>query len=476
MSITTERLFDKFAKDIGHIEPKQTINYKDSLRGDQGDAFDAIKIFIDQPTGGMFLLDGFAGTGKTYLMNVVIQYIGDVTKREILVTAPTHKAVKVIRQHVHDSRVDFATVHSALGLKEHIDGHGKISFVKDKYAKCKLDKIQFLIVDETSMLADELYEEIKMYASRGLKVLFVGDSLQIPPVNKPDSIPFDRDYRREDGIGHTKMETIIRQDAGNPIIDHSFKIREKIYRPCPVPIKEPVKNNQGSITFIPAAVKDDYIKDEILPEYSKDEFQQDNDHIKILAWRNKTVDKYNKMIRQYIYGQEALAKYLPGERLIAMEPLVEDKQVLIHNSEEMEILDYTLEEWDEDGQKFKYYNTHVNVLRDDEGYSEWIVKLIHEDSEKDYNDLLKLQSQYAKSLAPGSFQARSAWIDFFTFKRTFFWVRYSYAITCHKSQGSTYNIAVVMEDDIDVNHDTYEKNRILYTACTRPRRDLVVIY
>jgi len=455
---------------------KQAINYKDGLKGDQPDAFDAIKIFVDQPVGGMFLLDGYAGTGKTYLMNVVIQYIGDVTKRTVLVTAPTHKAVKVIRQHVHDSRVDFSTVHSALGLKEHIDGHGIISFVKDKYAKCKLDRIQFLIVDETSMLADELYKEIQIYASRGLKVLFVGDSLQIPPVNKPDSIPFDRDYRREDGIDYIKMEAIIRQDAGNPIIDYSFKIREMIHRPTPVPIKKSNTTKQGSVQFVPRSYKDSFIITEILPEYTSEEFIRDNDHVKILAWRNKTVEKYNTMIRRYIYEQNALAKYLPGERLIAMEPLMEGDMVMIHNSEEMEIMDYIIETWDEDGQLFKYYNTRVNIFRDNKGWTEWMVRLIHEDSEKEYNDLLKLQADYAKSLQPGSYQARSAWIDFYAFKRVFFWVRYSYSITCHKSQGSTYEIAVVMEDDIETNRNTYEKNRILYTACTRPRRDLIVIY
>jgi exodeoxyribonuclease-5 len=401
----------------------------------------------------MFLLDGFAGTGKTYLMNVVINYINDVSKRQVLVTAPTHKAVKVIRNHVQDSRVDFATVHSALGLKEHIDGHGRITFVKDKYEPCKLDRYQFLIVDETSMLADELYDEIQIYASRGLKVLFVGDSLQIPPVSKPDSIPFDRDYRKEDGIGYAKMERIIRQDAGNPIIEYSAKIREFIYRPTPVPIKEPKETKQGSIVFIPAAVGDDYIKEHILPEYKSPEFQTDNDHIKILAWRNKTVDKFNNLIRSYIYEQEDLAKILPGERLIAMEPLLEEKQVVIHNSEEMEVLDFTLEEFQVfEDESLKYYNTHVNVMRDLNPYTEFYVKIIHEDSEKRYNDLLALQA------------------------KEFFAVRYSYAITCHKSQGSTYNIAVVREDDVEANRNTYEKNRILYTACTRPRRDLVVIY
>jgi hypothetical protein len=250
-----------------------------------------------------------------------------------------------------------------------------------------------------------------------------------------------------------------------------------IYRPDPVPIKKGDMTEQGSVQFVPRSYKDSFIIKEILPEYTSEEFKNDNDHVKILAWRNKTVDTYNTMIRNYIHQQKDLAKYLPGERLIAMEPLMDDeKHVLIHNSEEMEILDYEIKDWDEGGKMFKYYNAHVSVFREDEGWSEFMIKLIHEDSEKDYNNILKRQANYADSLQSGSFLARSAWMDFYEFKRTFFWVRYSYAVTCHKSQGSTYNIAVVMEDDIEMNRNTYEKNRILYTACTRPRRDLIIIY
>jgi len=169
-------------------------NYKQGLLGDQAEAFDAIKFFIDSSQRGMFLLDGFAGTGKSYLTDLIIKYVQENSHRPIIVTAPTHKAVKVIRNFI-GSKVEFATVHSALGLREEIDGFGKQKFVRDKYEPCKLQDYQFLIVDETSMLADELYYEISSFADQGMKVLFIGDSLQIPPVNKPDALPFDKDVR-----------------------------------------------------------------------------------------------------------------------------------------------------------------------------------------------------------------------------------------------------------------------------------------
>ena len=452
-------------------------NYKHGLLGDQAEAFDAIRFFLDTGQGGMFLLDGYAGTGKTYLMNVVIHYVQSNSHRPVLVTAPTHKAVKVIRQHVKEA-VDFSTIHSALGLKEHIDGYGKQKFIRDKFAPCNLYDYQFLIVDETSMLADELFSEIEIFVSQGLKVLFVGDSLQIPPVSRPDAIPFDKDLRKHHGIGYTKMEAIIRQKEGNPIIEHSFKIREFIYRPIPVVNRESVTTDKGSILFVPKDSGDMHIYNHILPLFKTEAFKADSDHVKILAWRNKTVDKYNAIIREYIYGQETLARILPGERLIAMEPLVEENRVMIHNSEEMEVLEHTIDEMQisEEIGSLKYYYAKVNVVRDDNPYTEFMVKILHEDSQKLYDEILEWLRQTALSHKQGSGNARMAWIDFFEFKREFFTVRYAYSITCHKSQGSTYDLAVVLESDIDVNRQVYEKNRIFYTACTRPRKDLVVIY
>ena len=142
----------------------------------------------------------------------------------------------------------------------------------------------------------------------------------------------------------------------------------------------------------------------------------------------------------------------------------------------MEILEHEIKNWDAWRHEFKYYHARVNVIRDNDPYSEFWVRIIHEDSEEDYKEMQEWLVGRAKGYKQGSGDAKMAWMDFYEFKRTFFWVRYAYAITCHKSQGSTYDIAVVLESDIDKNAKTFEKNRILYTACTRPRKDLIVIY
>lgn len=450
------------------------------LRGDQPAAYDKIKFFVDGNTGGMFLLDGYAGTGKTFLMGEVLKYVIEETRMGVLVTAPTHKAVKVLRNHIkiNSEKIEYATVHSALGLKEHIDGYGKQHFVADKGAPCKLAKFQFMVLDEASMLDDELYDKLQPFVKAGLKILFVGDSMQIPPVNKLDAAPFDKDIRAVHGIGHHKMEEIIRQARENPIIEHSFNIRDMIYRPTPVVNRKSVLNEHGSVTFVVRGEAEHFIEKKILPMYKSPEFKESSDHIKILGWTNKTVDKYNKIIRSYIYEQADLAKILPGERLIANEPLVVDKKIEIANNEEMEVISYTIEKMElvADFPSIEYYDALVRVSREWTPYTEHKIKILYEKSEEEVRGILQLLVKYAKSQIQGSFEARSAWIDFFSIKRTFLDVKYNYALTCHKSQGSTYHTAVVMEDDIERNRNVFEKNRILYTACTRPSQDLYVVH
>lgn len=300
--------------------------------------------------------------------------------------------------------------------------------------------------------------------------------MQIPPVNKSDSLPFNRDVQKRDGIGYVKMEEIIRQEAGNPIIENSFQIRQFIYRPIPIIDRVDKSTIQGEINFVDTIAWKSLFKDTILPMYQSQEFQTNPDFVKILAWRNVTVNMYNKAIREAIYGQADLARILPGDKLIADEPVLEDKYILIHTNEEMEVLAHTIEEYSlGDEHHLKYYNTHVNVYRDGI-YTEFYIKILHEDSQQEYDKILDLQKHYALSKKQGTFDAKSAWMDYYEFKRIFASVKYNYAITCHKSQGSTYINAVVLEQDIDTNRKTYEKNRIFYTACTRPSRNLYVVY
>lgn len=114
------------------------------LKGDQPIAFEAVREYIDTETG-LCLIQGYAGTGKTFLMGDIVQYCS-MKSISILVTAPTHKAVKVLKDKINHN-TNYSTIHAGLGMKEFIDDHGILSFRADPLAGYPAEKYDMVIID-----------------------------------------------------------------------------------------------------------------------------------------------------------------------------------------------------------------------------------------------------------------------------------------------------------------------------------------
>jgi exodeoxyribonuclease-5 len=206
------------------------------------------------------------------------------------------------------------------------------------------------------------------------------------------------------------------------------------------------------------------------------EFSEDSEYTKVIAWRNKTVDIMNNLVRKVIYGEENLgSKILIGEKLIANNPIIEMSQILFNTNDEFSVEDFEIKSEKvrvvgEEG-ILKYYETKVSYLNDDDKKVIYYIDILHEDSESYFYVL----SSKLKKIAIEKRGKDKSWIKYYEFIRRFADVSYAYAITAHKSQGSTYNTAFVFEDDIDVNLNVVERNRIKYTAYTRSSKKLYVI-
>lgn len=427
--------------------------------------------FIREPkTGAMFLLEGYAGTGKTFLMGEFFNYVKKNFRYwQIAATAPTNKAVKELKKRGNNSnRIEFATIHKLLGLKEEITAEGKQIFTTDSFQPVNIDGFNVLVVDEVSMLNDELFVEVQRHA-RSLKIIFVGDPAQIPPVNKVDCIPFTKEGQDKYDIRVALLTEIMRQKNGNPIIEASFEIRQNLVLSNLCISEDTNINDQGNgMICINPTYKEDELRVLLEKHFTSPEFKEDPDFCKVIAWRNRTIDKMNVMIRKMLYGDSEIKKIMIGEKLLANKPITFQsgpvKIILFTTNEEFEVVSYRI---DAKKSGLKYYDMVVKWTSiTGENREIKNVCVLHEDSEVEFNAKVEAMRKHAIGIKD-HWLRKTAWTDYYNFARQFADVGYNYSISAHKSQGSSYRNVFILEDDININKNVVERNRIKYTAMTR---------
>jgi exodeoxyribonuclease V len=453
-----------------------------------------------------WLLKGYAGTGKTHTVAALVESIhkegeGGWTSKAIVLSAPTHKAVSVLKKSGRVRDVDYSTIHSLLSMKEHINPvTGKQEFKQDIIPgrTPPIEDYDILILDETSMLANELYLLIEPYVISGqLKLIMMGDPVQIPPVNETDPMPFIAKEQQDRKIGVLELTQIVRQAAGNPILLYAQSIRDVYKTGDPRPLREWHSTGETGIELL--KLSDGAEISEKMEHYFKStEFAMNPDYCKVIAWTNAVVDMYNKGIRNALYGADAAA-VMKGEKLIA-DSLIKDpftETTLLYTNQEMEVLDYVLAEKQvmffgpttqfgqhpmdaKINETFKYYDTKVeyevlNVVGE-LVKKQCRIHILHEDDREKFTRLLE-QHKQATLKADGRTKGQM-WQRFYRVQEVFAKVKYNYAITAHKSQGSTYDNVFMLEFDIDKNANPKkreERNRIKYVAATRSRHKLFII-
>jgi len=479
---------------MSKVKKKKPIIDLDSLNSDQRTAFEELRDFIyDKGDDSVYVLKGWAGTGKTYCVSFLVRYALEVIHPthnwyKIGVTGPTNKSVRVIKKTsgLRNNRVTFQTIHKLLGLTEKITNDGKQEFVNQGDFKPQINSVKLLIIDEVSMLNDDLFHEVLKYRDK-IKIICMGDPAQIPPVGRADCIPFREELADGYRIKTLDLKQIMRQKEGNAIIDSSVIIRKDLYSDK-IAIDNKTKLNEDGegIEFLNLNLPDTRkgFSDILRQYFVTDEFKKDSEYAKIIAWRNKTVATMNGIIRKTIYGDESeKAKILIGEKLIANNPVIEDSTVILNTNDEFTVERYTIKT---ENPRFivsdhpdaepmevylKYYETEVSYLDDDDDLVKVWISILHEDSESEFQkvaNIMKLRAIQKKG-------KDKSWVIYYNFLRRYADVNYGYCITAHKSQGSTYSTTFVLDDDIDMNWNIVERNRIKYTAYTRASKKLYVL-
>ena len=412
-----------------------------SLKGEQVAAAEAISAFLADPKKKTFLLEGGAGTGKTYTAQALL----DSVKGRVLYTAPTNKATRVLRMTL--SREDFKpecrTIYSALGLS--MKENGEVKELTAPEDPVDLSAYKLIVLDEGSMVNSQVNAYIKRaQEAYGFKLLIMADFAQLPPVGEP----FSPLRAVEDKAALTTPRRF-----ENQILRQATALREAVDKPFMRLSLESDNDDTGGVFR-----SGEGAYEEALRRLARDGDFSRPDCAKAIAWRNITVDRYNSLIRREIFGSEASALWLPGDRLSTLGPCMDLDGKKIADTDDEGLVERVDVEYHPEFGNYKTFR--ITVTTDDNRLI--VLRPLHPESAAGHARELENLAQQAKS-------NKRLWGKFWDLKEAFHTIRHGYATTAHRSQGSTYETSFVDWRDILVNRNLTEARRCLYVAFTRAK-------
>jgi len=425
------------------------------LNSKQRMAVDFMHQFM-QGAAPMMVLEGYAGTGKT----TCVQTFCKETNSQVVFTAPTNKATKVLRKMAAEAgnNVDCATIYSLLGLV--LSNDGEIRTVAAR-GENRAEMYHVVVIDEGSMVGQNLFKHIEDAARNfHIKIIFMGDPAQLPPVGEYHSPVFDLSNK-------ITLTEVMRHD--NQILTLATHIRECIYNgESPSLVAD---NDENGGVFI---ANSNRFNNRLAEGFTSDSYHDHPDSFKTIAWRNVTVQGHNNLIRSAMYereGHEVTEAFELGERIVACAPVMDiaaslrgETEVCLHTDEEATVESIEPSEHP----IYKEIMCHrVELLGDYEDSFTRTAYVVAAESERAQKALLSRLADKAK-------KRQGSWSSFWDAKEAFHDLRPCHAITAHRSQGSTYGTVFVNVGDIMLNRNKKEALQCLYVAVSRASRIVVL--
>lgn len=458
----------------------------------QEQAIDGLLEFLDSDKKEAVLI-GRGGTGKTTIIKKVLE----LNNQQFAGCALSHKAVRVLRESINNVRSSkgkylcksIGTLASFVGIELNEETGEFIINNYERKRTLPIEKYNLYIIDECSMISNDIRKEIVNLMSSRCKIIYLGDSAQLPPIGQIENSSIFTD----ENVVKFELVEKMRQAASSPIIKIGEKISANIE-------SSEVKNrcitkrtdmfdeeSKSSVKFMSF--------ENAIDSFVEDFKQNPNNpnHVKAITFNNQfhshpeSVMNLNKAIRKKLFGHLPFQQYFEGEMLVAYESYTDptSNTMVFNNSDEFIVLDarpgtltvrtsnYTRSRPSDhpDYVEFKkdYNVIYLDLLmeKDGEELELYDVPVIANTSRLDYDNDLKtfFSKAHTKVLA-------------FRVKAFFANIYYGYAITTHKSQGSSYTNAYVFEDNIlgfNAGSNDKTKNKALYVAVSRPRKKLVMV-
>lgn len=436
-----------------------------------------------------YVIEGKAGTGKTTIAKEILKEFED---EQIYVAAVSHKAKGVIKSSfVDDTRgKKFFSIAGLLGMKGINDNDTQTTKFQVGLKVPLLDNPPaLLVIDEASMITEDVLKKIiniNSSLSRPFQMLFLGDIGQIQPIRDEQS-EFYRTHKdllnKKSDIFNSKHKskliTRVRQGEANPILPYADYFWENSQKENPElnPTQHIVRNNQitdkGSLLF---SNSESEVLNSVIKAVKNAVEKGLTNHVKIVTYHVNEKTELNQKIHEALFGKDS--DYSKGDMLILNSPYdLPDVNATMENSSEIQIKSIQDEDTDEFGVHILYLETNGTAYtRTGNEQKDCVIQVVSRNDIGLYNQKLQELASYAKRQTNRALK-KQAWSDFWEYKGRYADVDFGYAITAHKSQGSTYDIVVVDEKDIMGTTATsnQEKSELIYTALTRPRKTAIVI-
>ena len=447
-------------------------NFRFSFTNDQNKVVESIVDFTTSiSTRSIFLLKGYAGTGKTSLIAALVKSLPAVGTRSVLL-APTGRAAKVISKY---SKKQASTIHRKIyWIKSRKNGNTYIKLKENTHSNT------IFIVDEASMIPEatdssfgnrSLLDDLVKYVYDGIgcKLVLIGDTAQLPPVHLDISPALDEGFLEtnynKDIITFT-MKEVVRQSKDSSVLLNATNLRNKI--------------GVEDYRFPKFEVSQDVIRlrsGEELQDCLESAYAQSGvTNTIVLCRSNKRANIYNEQIRARIRFQEN--EISTGDMLMVVRNNYywlgeKSKAGFIANGDIVEVLKVkqTIDLYG-----FRFAKVSVQLVDyPEEKQLDVIVMLDTLSSETpslSYDDYKRLHAEVAKDYF-GDKEANKKIKENEYFNAL--QVKFSYAITCHKSQGGQWenvfvDLGYFKEEMLDKSY-----LRWMYTASTRASEKLFLI-
>ena len=453
-------------------------NLEKRLNKNQEFAIDKIISFVQSNNKNeIFLLKGYAGTGKTYIISNIVKNLWKI-KSSVILLAPTGRSAKVISSYCN---------------KEAYTVHKEIFFTKNNFSgnleftlKVNKHKNTLFVVDEASMIStnrndgiglftQSLLDNLIKYVYSGFKcrLLIIGDSAQLPPVKSSISYSLDKDYLKkeyEKEVIVIELTDVVRQEKESGILSYATSIRNKIEND----FFDDISFNFEPFNDITQVEDGEHLMNLIQDSYNKYGLEE----TAIVVRSNKRANLYNQAVRDKILNNDNLINV--GDLLMVVKNnyywLKNKKDIgFIANGDiiKIEEIHYIKEIYG-----FKFAEVKISLVdypKIDYFETVLILNSLYINSPAlDFNTMNNLYQEILKDYM----NIKTKYKRHLAVKNNSFFnalqVKYAYSFTCHKSQGGQWE-SIFLEYPYLPDGMDEDFFRWLYTAITRAKNKLHLI-